>query len=315
MPVSKNRRKNRKKAPSGGKKKAAPAAAAPLPPLPDRRAIEGMMANLLGGRFSGDLFDEGEDDGDEALHQAQEIMYDAWDSASKRERVAAAKRALKISDLCADAHVLLAEEAAGSIIEARRHYERGVAAGEAALGPEAFEHDVGHFWGILESRPYMRARAGLAECLWRLGERADAVAHLWDMLRLNPNDNQGLRYSLTAKLFVLDDLDGAQGILADYEEQDFAEWSYSKALLTFKKQGPSAVAGKTLKAAIKNNPHVPALLLGARRLPKSPPPHYAVGSKDEAVLYVIANRENWSATRGALPWLAETSPKRPPPAK
>jgi hypothetical protein len=30
-----------------------------------------------------------------------------------------------------------------------------VAAGERSLGPKAFEEDAGHFWGILETRPYM----------------------------------------------------------------------------------------------------------------------------------------------------------------
>lgn len=33
----------------------------------------------------------------------------------------------------------------------------------------------GHFWGILETRFYMRARAGLAEALWELGERDAAI--------------------------------------------------------------------------------------------------------------------------------------------
>ena len=62
-------------------------------------------------------------------------MYEAWDAGAKRERIALAERALEISDLCADAHVLLAEEAAKTLAEARRHYEAGVAAGERALGP------------------------------------------------------------------------------------------------------------------------------------------------------------------------------------
>ena len=119
------------------------------------------MAKLAGGLSSG--FD-GSDGDDAALWQAQELMYEAWDTGAKRERIELAKRALEISDLCADAHVLLAEEVAKTLVEARRHYEAGVAAGERALGAQAFERDAGHFWGLLETRPYMRARAGLAEC-------------------------------------------------------------------------------------------------------------------------------------------------------
>ena len=53
------------------------------------------------------------------------------------------------------------------------------------------------------TRPYMRARAALAECLWETGERDDAVAHWQDMLRLCPNDNLGVRHILGPKLLGL----------------------------------------------------------------------------------------------------------------
>ena len=149
MPVSKKRRNNKRKpAPTARKKPALEPVSEPAPPLPDRRALEGVMAKLAGGLSSG--FD-GSDGDDAALWQAQELMYKAWDAGAKRERIALAKRALDISELCADAHVLLAEEAAKTLVEARRHYE--AAAGERALGPRAFERDAGHFWGLLETRP------------------------------------------------------------------------------------------------------------------------------------------------------------------
>ena len=216
MPVSKKRRNNKRKpAPTARKKPALEPVSEPAPPLPDRRALEGVMAKLAGGLSSG--FD-GSDGDDAALWQAQELMYEAWDAGAKRERIALAKRALEISDLCADAHVLLAEEVAKTLVEARRHYEAGVAAGERALGAQAFERDAGHFWGLLETRPYMRARAGLAECLWAAGERAAAIGHYRDMLRLNPNDNQGLRHVLTSWLLATGDHGALEDLLAAYDD-------------------------------------------------------------------------------------------------
>lgn len=125
------------------------------------------------------------------LEQAQLLMYEAWGAQGKR-RVELARKAPEISQDCADAYVLLAEETARNLEEARDLYEQGVKAGERALGPETFEEDVGHFWEILETRPYMRARLGLAQCLWALGERQQAIEHYTEMLRLNPNDNQGI---------------------------------------------------------------------------------------------------------------------------
>ena len=317
MPVSKNRRQNKKKSPPALRKKAAPAPVAeqePLPPLPDRRAMEGMMAQFTGGLFAGDLFHAG-GKGDDAPRRAQELMYDAWDADTKRERIALAKRALEISDLCADAHVLLAEEVATNVIEARRHYEAGVAAGEKALGARAFEEDVGRFWGILETRPYMRARAGLAECLWEHGERDGAIAHLQDMLRLNPNDNQGLRHILTGWLLAVQDHEALEKLIEAYDDDVFAEWAYTKTLLAFRQHGPSSQAKAALKTAWTRNAFVPTLLTGARKIPRSIADHYSLGSKEEAVLYVLANKENWSATEGALQWLHDATQNLPPPTK
>ena len=226
MPVSKNRRRKSKGTASAGRrKKAAP------PPVPDRRAMERMMARLAGG-MSPDGPAGGEE---EALARARDLIYDAWEAETPGKRIGLAKRALEISDLCADAHVLLAEEQAKTLAEARRHYQAGVAAGERALGRQAFERDAGHFWDILETRPYMRARAGLAECLWQEGERAAAIDHYQEMLRLNPNDNQGLRHGLASWLLAAGDHGALEELLAAYDDDVFADWAYARTLLALRK--------------------------------------------------------------------------------
>ncbi len=317
MPVSKNRRKNKKQSPLALVNRAGPAPVAepkPLPPLPDRRAMEGIMAKLTGGLFADDEFDDGGEGGN-APRRAQELMYDAWDAGTKRERIALAKRALEISDTCADAHVMLAQEGAKNDIEAKRHYEAGVAAGEKALGARAFEEDIGHFWGILETRPYMRARAGLAECLWAQGERGGAIAHLQDMLRLNPGDNQGLRYTLAGWLLAVHDHEALEKLIEVYDDDAGAEWTYSKTLLAFRLHGPSPQANAALKTAWTRNAFVPDLLIGARKIPRRIAEFYSPGSKEEAVFYVLANQENWSATEGALQWLHDATRNLLPPTK
>jgi tetratricopeptide (TPR) repeat protein len=319
VPISRNRRKGGKKAAKANSPKVQPkphnpwAEAMSDPALArdasivGRTAMEAMMAQLQRGLSApghGDPFD---DTSLEPLDQAQELMYDAWEARTKRERIALAKRALDVSDLCADAWGLLAEEAAKTVVEARGYLEKAVAAGEAAvrqeLGPDAFEEEEGQFWGILKTRPYMRARAALAECLWGMGERDAAVAHWRDMLRLCPGDNLGIRHILGPKLLGLNQLDTVRALLEEYKEPDFAEWGYSYALLQFKQGGATSGAAQALKAAIKHNPHVPDYLLGAKRLPKSMPPHYGLGSKDEAVLYVVNAVETWTSTKGSLIWL------------
>jgi hypothetical protein len=106
--------------------------------LPDRRAMEGMMQQLVAGL-------QGQANQDTPLGKAQAIMYRAFEEPNEKKRIQLAKDALAISPDCADAYNLLAEHAP-SRKETRRLYEQGVAAGERALGPEAFQRDVGHFW-------------------------------------------------------------------------------------------------------------------------------------------------------------------------
>ena len=62
-----------------------------------------------------------------------------------------------------------------------------------------FEDHVGHFWGIMETRHYMRKRFGLVEALLKIDTYAAVIAahdHLMDMLRLCRSDNMGVRSHL-----------------------------------------------------------------------------------------------------------------------
>jgi tetratricopeptide (TPR) repeat protein len=239
-----------------------------------------------------------------AVDEAQDLMYDAWEATTKKQRVALAKKAIEISADCADAYVLLAEETARSLEEAMDLYRKGVEAGERALGKEVFKEEVGYFWGLLETRPYMRARLGLAQCMWGAGDREEAIEHYWDMLRLNPNDNQGIRDLLMPSLLELGRDKDAEKLFRQYKEDGMVVWMYSKALLDFRKHGPSPIADKSLKAAMKENKHVPAYLLGRRWMPPYLPALYGFGDENEAVVFVHGNETAWKATPGALEWLA-----------
>ena len=257
------------------------------------QSIESLFTGFGGGRK-----------GRSSLDEAQEIMYDAWEATSRKRAVELARKALLVSADCADACVFLAEATAKTPQEAIDLYRQGIEAGERALGKKAFKNDVGHFWGLLETRPYMRARAGLAQRLWEAGQREDAVDHYWDLLRLNPNDNQGLRDLLMPCLIELNRDKDAEKLYKQYEDDGMAVWNYSRALLDFRKHGESPTADKSLRAALEKNKHVPLYLLGRKKVPGSLPGHYGMGDDNEAVLYASANRAAWRSTPGALEWLA-----------
>jgi len=238
------------------------------------------------------------------LDEAQQIMYDAWEAPTCRKAVALAKKALKVSADCADAYTFLADYDASWDDEALELYQKGVEAGKRALGARAFKEDVGYFWGLLETRPYMRALAGLARNLWNVGRHDEAIGHYRELLRLNPNDNQGIRDLLMAALLQLDRNDEAEELFKQYKNGCMAVWMYSRVLLDFRAKGDTPVAGKSLKAALEENRNVPAYLTGRKSMPRELPGHYGFGDDNEAILYVHENKAAWEATPGALEWLA-----------
>jgi tetratricopeptide (TPR) repeat protein len=260
--------------------------------LPDRRAIEGLMS-ALGGRQS-----------DDAIAQAQQVMYDAWDQPSSRARVALARKALAISPLCADAYVLLAEEEAKSADHALEYYRKGVEVAEQALGTQGFKEYAGHFWGFLETRPYMRARAGLAGALSTLGDVDGAISHYQAMLMLNPNDNQGIRYVLARCLMRKGNTEALKKLLKQYDEDGSALWVYTKALVAFRENGASDKKGEeVVKKAWKANSHVPAVLTGTKKAKPSTSGYLTMGGEDEAAHYVEEWGFDWQTTPGAIDWM------------
>ena len=303
--------------------------AAPLIPFGDPRAMERVsqdLGRLLAERefesieeanaFLENMLREGGGQFPSApapttpLERAQDLIYEAFETESPRKRVQLAKKALKVSPDCADAYVLLAEEDAGSLEEARELYQKGVEAGERALGRETFEEEAGHFWGILETRPYMRARQGLAVCLWELGEREEAIEHYREMLYLNPGDNQGIRYELAGWLLD-EEMDEELGeLLERYEEDASAFWVYTRALWRFRKEGDTEEATAALKEAIETNPYVPLYLLGHKSLPGALPELIGFGDESEAVAYFARALTGWLRTVQALEWLRQNVDER-----
>jgi len=264
--------------------------------------MEGMMRELVAGL-------QGQANQDTPSGKAQVLMDQAFKEPNQVRRIQLARQALTLCPDCADACVLLAEHAS-SRKEALGLYEKGVAAGERALGPEAFQRDAGHFWGILETRPYMRARLGLALALWTAGRREEAVQHLQDMLRLNPGDNQGVRYTLAGFLLFLDRDDDLACLLQLYPEEGSATWAYTRALLAFRQQGDTPETQKLLKEARKTNKHVPAYLLGEKFPPSEQPGYYSPGDESEALEYIGSFLVAWKDTLGAIPWLRDNAKAR-----
>ena len=233
--------------------------------------------------------------------RAQMMAYDAClKTGSARKEMAL--NALEVSENCADAYVILAELEKNPQTRIDL-YRKASAAARKTLGEEIFTESRGNFWMMVETRPYMRAQQGLAFSLWDSGNIDEAKGIYEDMLDLNPDDNQGVRYSLLLIYMMEGDADKAEKLLETYDE-DSADWDYNRSLLLFRKSGVTMESKTVLRKAFASNVYVPAMLIGVIDLPGRSE-YITPGQPDEAGSYVRSCGALWLDNDEALKWMIE----------
>lgn len=255
------------------------------------------LNELLNSQLKGSI-DDFEYPSETPFDRAENLCYAAIDAYGRR-RIQLARQALQEDPGHLEANVLLAE----SVHETNAKIElfgKAVKLGESQFA-ELLETEVGHFWGISETRPMMRAKHGLATALAADGQANEAITQMLDILRLNTDDNMGVRYEIIPLLLSQHREQEAVDILNRYSEET-GNWLYLKAQVEFRRVGPTGrSAQKTMAAAFKFNPHVLELLTAVH--PLMVPEHYALGSPEEAAIVVEEQLESWTESEGFIEWM------------
>ncbi len=204
---------------------------------------------------------------DKKAHEAQQLVYDAWEAPREEQEQVLIRRALEIDPSNVDALLHAAVYAGVDGEEEIELLRMVVAIGEKNLGPKAFKELAGAFWGSIETRPYMRARMlGSLLALNRLAEARELFEKYHGELEFNAL----FAWGRVLERFLSEDLPGAATALA---------------------------------AARKQNPHMQVYVKGHRQLPRELPEAYAPGSKEEAVCFAESVRAAWVKYPAALKWL------------
>lgn len=240
--------------------------------------------------------------------RSQDLVFEAYEQAIPKGKKLV-KQALELDPNNADAYNYLASKER-DLDKAIIIYKKAISAGEKSLGKKFIKEEKGFFWGIIETRPYMRAKAGLADCFYAKKEIDKAIEIYNEMLELNPNDNQGIRYLLSTLLLGKNDLTNFQSFIENSEEEDCAVWNYNNALYHFKKFGRTEKSDKELLKAYQSNKYVIDYILGNKKMPNQLPQFIGIGDENEAISYVNGAWKIWNKTDGALDWLYEFKQKR-----
>jgi tetratricopeptide (TPR) repeat protein len=262
--------------------------------------MDAILASLHGPSATDRLSDEEAD----AKYQAQELAFDAMEAKTEAQALKLTKRALKLDPDCVDALVILAGIETDSPRQLIERLQQAVAAGERSLGTAFIRENKGHFWGLIETRPYMRALAQLAGLQRSIGLNADALKTYEKILELNPNDNQGVRDPLLGLYLATGNLDGAGKLLKRYEEDGSANFLWARVLYLFL-SGDEPGAAAALEFAREENCFVELYLSGRKKLPKAMPEMYSPGGEEEAILVLDNLSFAWAEHIEAARWLID----------
>jgi tetratricopeptide (TPR) repeat protein len=235
--------------------------------------------------------------------QALLLLEQAWQQSHQIKRIELARKALELYPDAADAYNILAETEARTLERIAEQYRRGIIAGQRDLGEAYFKENRGHFWGLIETRPYMRAKAGYAEACMYSGKFKEAIRHYEEILELNPNDNQGARDMLSAAYLERKQYREAAALLERFGE-DSSSVRYDRVLIEYGLNGITDKLDSLFQAAKSSNSNVIPYLTGKKPAPDYVPDFIRPGDDSEAQDYVVTRIEAWTRESKLIRWVA-----------
>jgi tetratricopeptide (TPR) repeat protein len=236
--------------------------------------------------------------------QAQDLVFEAYELPLPAARGNIEQALMLDPDLIEAFEYLGSEEETAQIAIA--FFEKGVSIGRQQFDAEYCKANKGHFWGLHETRPFMRCMQQYADCLYSIGKEKESIAIMEEMIDLNPNDNQGVRDQLILYLIELNENKKVEKYLKMYEEDCKAFPLFNRALFTFKSHGDSEEANRALSVAIKQNKFVAKKLLAKKPIAMLAD-HYGLGDQNEVDYYAFFAQHIWQDTKDALTWLKKNA--------
>lgn len=144
----------------------------------------------------------------------------AQSAISDKEAIKYAQKALKLDPYCLEAELVIAQAKAMDSESFKKNMEKVIKKGEEQLQERGIDkkEDAGGFYGILETRPYMRVRKAYVELLIAQGRFRHAMQEAEELLELCETDNLGVRYLLMALYCYFEDESKATKLIQKYEE-------------------------------------------------------------------------------------------------
>lgn len=229
-------------------------------------------------------------------YESDELLEEAYEAETEKEARSLAKKALEVYPDNIDAQVFLANMERNPVNRLKQ-LDWAIEKARKILEEEGlFEEDnIGHFWGMIETRPYMRARNSKLQELMILGRYKEAVKESEELLKLCENDNMGVRSLLMGLYCYFEEFDKCEKLHEQYKEDRTISMLFPMAIMYYKK-GDYRKAEKMLNEIDEKNPFIVDYCIGeVENEIDEDPEYYSLGSQEEAYItfkenfYLIAS--------------------------
>ena len=217
--------------------------------------------------------------------KSDELLDKAYEAASKKEALKYAKQALEAYPDNIDAESLIADCEENTIRRLKK-YDAVVAKATKILEADNMfaKENIGIFWGLFETRPYMRARHNKVLALMNLGRYTEAIKECEELLELCTGDNMGIRYILVGLYCALERFDECEKLYEKFGDESL-HMVFPMTIMYFKK-GDYKKSKQYLKMSQEQNEFVVDFLLSgiSEEIAEFNAPFYSPGSEEEAFL-------------------------------
>ena len=238
--------------------------------------------------------------------EAYEFLEKARDAKSEKEEIKFVKKALEVDPDCLEAKVMLALNQDDFMV-IYRDLEQALEDEKNRLQKLGYftKENMGHFYGIFETREYIKAMNSLARIYANDGLIGKAISLAREIIRLNENDNTGVRYLLMGLYAYMEDYSSMKKLYNKYSEENL--FMLVPFMIYYFKQAKYDEAEKYLDRIKKVNKNFVSYFENMEDYDDDLPPYYSIGDISEVktvsheldfLFITMPNIENFIVEKG-----------------
>ena len=219
------------------------------------------------------------------LDNAYELLEKAENSKSEKQAKKYAKEAYDMCPDCFDALLFLVN-LEDDCLKRDKMLDDGLNLEKSRLEKEGYfeKENIGSFYGMFETRPYIRGLYAKAMNLSNDGKMHQACDVCNEILRLNKNDNLGVRYLLMAIYAVLENEKDMLKFYKKSQEESFH--MLFPLFVLYYKLGNDEKANEYLERVKKANSNFVKFFKGTIKFNENVPfGCYSIGDSSEVLMY------------------------------